>query len=76
MEGLTGAGVLYTVFAVLLTCILGGHRVFAFIAIFLDILFCGAFIAVAVLTRDGADSCKGRGTHQHPLVSLPVSNRR
>lgn len=61
VEGLTGSGVLYTIFAVLLTCFLGGHRVFAFIAIFLDVLFCAAFIAVAVLTRDGADSCTGRG---------------
>lgn len=62
VEGITGAGVLYTVFAVLLTCFLGGHRAFAFLGILLDILFCGAFIAVAVLTRDGADSCRGNGT--------------
>lgn len=57
VEGVSGAAVLYTIFAVLLTCCLGGKTLFAFIAIVLDILFCGAFIALAVLTRDGAHSC-------------------
>ena len=62
VEGLTGSAVLYTIFAVLLTCILGGKRLFAFCGILLDILFCGAMIAVAVLTRHGASSCRGEGT--------------
>jgi len=59
VEGMSGIGVLYTIFAVIFTCCLGGKRFFAFLAILLDILLCGAFIAIAVLTRDG-DSCKGR----------------
>merc|ERR1711881_426257 len=46
-------------FAVILTCCLGGKAFFAFLAIVLDILLCGAFIAIAVLTRDGANSCSG-----------------
>jgi hypothetical protein len=60
VEGVSGAAVLYTIFAVLLTCCLGGKTLFALIAIILDILFCAAFIALAVLTRDGAHSCKNR----------------
>ncbi|KAK7189223.1 hypothetical protein DPSP01_005387 [Paraphaeosphaeria sporulosa] len=59
VEGMSGAAVLYTIFAVLLTCFLGGKSFFALIAILLDLAFCGAFIAIAVLTRDGAHSCSG-----------------
>jgi preprotein translocase subunit SecG len=67
VEGVAGAAVLYTLFAVLLTCCLGGKTLFALIAIILDILFCGAFIALAVLTRDGAHSCSNR-------VSTPLGS--
>ncbi|OCL12843.1 hypothetical protein AOQ84DRAFT_284320 [Glonium stellatum] len=63
VEGMSGAAVLYLIFAVLLTCFLGGKAFFAFLAIVLDILFCGAFIAIAVLTRDGARSCSGNNVH-------------
>lgn len=59
VEGISGAAVLYLIFAILLTCFLGGKSFFAFLAIVLDILFAGAFIAIAVLTRDGVDSCTG-----------------
>jgi len=59
VEGISGAAVLYLIFAVLLTCFLGGKTIFAFIAIVLDVLFFGGFLAIAVLARDGADSCKG-----------------
>jgi hypothetical protein len=59
VEGLAGAAVLYTIFAVLLTCFLGGKTFFAFLGIVFDILFVGAMVAVAVLTRDGAHSCTG-----------------
>jgi len=57
VEGLSGAAVVYTIFAVLLTCCLGGVSFFAFLAIILDLAFVGAMIAIAVLTRDGAHSC-------------------
>ena len=63
VEGISGAAVLYLIFAVLLTCFLGGKTFFAFLAIVLDILFCGAFIAIAVLTRDGVRSCSGNNVH-------------
>ncbi|KAI9754687.1 MAG: hypothetical protein M4579_004592 [Chaenotheca gracillima] len=59
VEGIAGAAVLYTAFAVILTLFLGGVRFFAFLAIILDICFVGAFAAVAVLNRGGTDSCVG-----------------
>jgi len=59
VEGISGAGALYTIFAIVLTCFLGGFALFAFIGIILDLLFMGGFIAIAILTRDGASSCKG-----------------
>src|SRR5215469_5211100 len=59
VEGMSGIGVVYTIFAVVLTCCLGGIAFFAFVAIVLDILLCAAFVGLAVLTRDGANSCTG-----------------
>lgn len=72
VEGISGAAVLYLIFAVLLTCFLGGKGFFASLAILLDILFAGAFIAIAVLTRDGVDSC--RGIVETPLGNGPVNS--
>ncbi len=59
VEGISGAAVIYTAFAVILTCFLGGITFFAFLAVFLDVLFCAAFIAIAVLARGGAKACGG-----------------
>lgn len=59
VEGISGAAVLYGIFTVLLTCFLGGISFFAFLAIVFDVLFAGAFVALAVLTRDGAETCSG-----------------
>ncbi|SMY20328.1 unnamed protein product [Zymoseptoria tritici ST99CH_1A5] len=59
VTGIAGAGVLYTIIAVVLTCCLGGIAFFGFLAILLDIAFVGGFIAIAILTRDGAHSCSG-----------------
>lgn len=67
VEGLSGAACLYLIFAVLLTCCLGGVSFFAFLAIFLDLCFVGAMIAIAVLTRHGANSCRG-------TVDTPIGN--
>jgi hypothetical protein len=74
VEGISGAAVLYTIFAVLLTCCLGGKTIFALLGIILDLLFCGAFVALAVLTRDGAHSCSGRVNT--PLGSGPASSKQ
>lgn len=57
VEGMAGAAVIYTAFAVILTCFLGGITFFAFLAIILDLLFLGCFVAIAILTRRGAHSC-------------------
>lgn len=72
IEAISGAAVLYLIFAVILTCFLGGKTFFAFLAIVLDILFAGAFIAIAVLARDGADSC--RGFVETPLGDGPADS--
>jgi hypothetical protein len=73
VEGISGAVVLYTIFAVLLTCCLGGKKIFALLGIVLDLLCCGGMIAIAVLTRDGASSCSGNV--QTPLGDGPASSR-
>ena len=57
VEGISGAAVIYTGFAVLLTCFLGGVTFIAFIAVVIDVCFCGAMIAIAVMTRDGSNKC-------------------
>jgi len=67
VEGLSGAAVLYTIFAVVLTSCLGGVSFFAFLAIVLDLCFCGCMVAIAVMTREGAHSC-------HGFVRTPLGN--
>ena len=70
VEGISGAAVVYLIFAVCLTCCFGGISFLAFLAVALDILFAAGMIAIAVLTRDGADSCKGNV--QTPLGNGPA----
>ena len=54
---MSGAAVIYTAFAVILTCFLGGITFFAFLGLLLDVLFCGCFVAIAILARGGAKRC-------------------
>lgn len=68
VEGISGAAVIYTAFAVLLVCFLGGITAFAIFGLLLDLLFCGAFVAIAVLTRAGAKTCTA--------ARSPLSNNR
>ncbi|KAM3080885.1 hypothetical protein ACMFMG_004847 [Clarireedia jacksonii] len=58
VEGIAGAGVLYTIIGLLLLCCLAGFVFFSIIAILLDFAFTGAFIYVAYATRGGR-SCSG-----------------
>ena len=58
---------MYLIFAVILTCCLGGITVFALIAMILDVLFAAGMIAIAVMARHGAGSCKGN-------VKTPIGN--
>ncbi|KAJ9148334.1 Membrane-associating domain-containing protein [Pleurostoma richardsiae] len=59
VEGISGAGVLYTLLGLLLLCCLAGHPVTSFIAIVLDIAFVGGFVYVTWANRHGAGSCSG-----------------
>ncbi|KAF7167839.1 hypothetical protein CNMCM5623_001002 [Aspergillus felis] len=59
VEGLSGAAALYGILGSLFTCCVGGIAFFAFLAIVLDVCFVGAMIAIAVMTRDGTQSCSG-----------------
>src|SRR5580692_8686379 len=59
VEGISGAAVLYTIFALLLVCCLGGIAFFSLLGMLLDLSFCGAFIYVAYATRGGDGSCRG-----------------
>lgn len=59
VEGISGAGVLYTIFALLLVCFLGGIAFFSFIGMLLDLAFTGAFVYLAYATRQGDGSCSG-----------------
>ncbi|KAL4951141.1 hypothetical protein BDW69DRAFT_43271 [Aspergillus filifer] len=67
VEGLSGAATLYALLGSLLTCCLGGVTFFAFLAIALDVCFVGAMIAIAVMTRDGTNTCSG-------TVDTPLGN--
>ncbi|KAL8796909.1 MAG: hypothetical protein Q9182_007293 [Xanthomendoza sp. 2 TL-2023] len=71
VEGMAGGATLYTAFAVILTCFLGGMTFFAFMAVLLDFLFVAAMVAIAVLTRHGTHSCSG----SNPPSPLGANNR-
>ena len=73
VTGMAGGVVLYTIFAVLLTCFLGGKSFFALMGIILDLLCAGAMIAIAVLTRDGASNCNNYV--QTPLGDGPADSK-
>jgi hypothetical protein len=73
VTGMSGGVVLYTIFAILLTCFLGGKAFFAFLGMILDLACAGAMIAIAVLTRDGASSCTGNV--QTPLGDGPSDSK-
>jgi hypothetical protein len=59
VEGISGAAVLYTIFALLLVCCLGGIAFFSVLGMLLDLAFTGAFIYLAYATREGRGSCRG-----------------
>jgi len=66
VEGIAGAGVLYTIIGLLLLCCLAGFAFFSIIAILLDLAFTGAFIYVAYATTGGR-SCSG-------IVNTPLGS--
>jgi hypothetical protein len=67
VTGIAGAGVLFTLIAMLLVCCLGGVLLASMFAALLNLAFCGAFIYLAYATRHGASSCNG-------FVNTPLGN--
>jgi hypothetical protein len=59
VEGMSGASVLYLLFAIILTLFLGGNAFIGFILVLLDICFIGCYVAIAWFNRGGASSCQG-----------------
>lgn len=73
VTGMSGAAIVYTAFAVLLTLCFAGVAFLSFLAIVLDILFAGCFAAIAYYTRGGAGSCSGNVNT--PLGSGPSDSK-
>lgn len=69
VEGLSGSATVYALLGCLFTCCLGGVSFFAAIAVALDVCFVGAMVAIAIMTRDGTQSCNGHVSS--PLGSGP-----
>lgn len=73
VEGIAGAATLYGLLGSVLTFCLGGITFFGFIAMVLDFCFVGGMIAIAVMTRQGTQSCSGNVTT--PLGSGPSNSK-
>ncbi|EEA18726.1 hypothetical protein TMatcc_010733 [Talaromyces marneffei ATCC 18224] len=67
VEGIAGAATLYTLLASILTTCLAGHTFFGAVGMFLDVCFVGGMVAIAVMTRDGTQTCSG-------YVTTPLGN--
>lgn len=67
VEGISGAATFYTICGCVLTLCIGGVSFFAGIAFILDICFIGGMIAIAIMTREGTQSCVGN-------VKTPLGN--
>ncbi|OJD27967.1 hypothetical protein ACJ73_00623 [Blastomyces percursus] len=59
VEGISGVATLYTLAASIFTLCIGGIAFIAALMLFLDVCFIAGFIAIAIMTRHGADSCTG-----------------
>lgn len=70
VTGMSGAAIIYTAFAVLLTLCFAGVAFLGYLAILLDICFVGCFAAIAYYSRGGAGSCSG--TVNTPVGSGPA----
>jgi len=75
IEGISGIAVCYSIAAILFTCCLGGKVLFAFLGIVLDAAFAAGFIAIAVMTGNGASNCRG-ATVQTPLGDGPSNSHQ
>lgn len=59
VTGISGAATLYTLTASIFTLCIGGIAFFAALMLVLDICFICGFVAIAIMTRHGANSCSG-----------------
>jgi hypothetical protein len=59
VEGISGAGVAYTILALLALCCLSGRTLPSLITMLLDVAFIGGFVYIAWANRAGASSCNG-----------------
>jgi len=81
IEALAAIATAYCLFAILLTCFLGGNKFFALIGVVMDILMCGAMVGVAGMLRRYVQSCSGRvntilGTGTTASISQTFYNPR
>ncbi|KAI9834443.1 MAG: hypothetical protein M1826_002597 [Phylliscum demangeonii] len=65
--GLAALGLLWALIAMALTCFMGGVTAFGLLGLVLDLLFVGAFIAIAIMNRGGVHRCRG-------YVSTPMGD--
>ncbi|KAH0360969.1 hypothetical protein KCU65_g9046, partial [Aureobasidium melanogenum] len=72
VEGLSGVMTLYTICTVLLTCCLAGIPFLSILGLIIDLLCMGGMIAIAVLDREGVNSCKNYV--RTPLGNGPANN--
>ncbi|GAB1314176.1 MARVEL domain-containing protein [Madurella fahalii] len=59
VTGISGAGVVYVILALLFLCCLPGHPFPSILFMILDVVFMAGFAYVAVVNRGGASSCEG-----------------
>ncbi|KAK6001183.1 hypothetical protein QM012_003266 [Aureobasidium pullulans] len=67
VEGISGVITLYTICTTLLTCCLAGIAFLSVLGLIIDLLCMGGMIAIAVLTREGDESCSN-------YVRTPIGN--
>ncbi|EER24704.1 hypothetical protein CPC735_060740 [Coccidioides posadasii C735 delta SOWgp] len=67
VEGISGVAAFYAIVASIFTLSIGGIPFFAGVAMVLDFAFTAGFIAIAIMARDGTQTCTGH-------VDTPIGN--
>lgn len=74
VEGISGAAIVYTIFALIFVCCLGGVMFFSLLGMLLDLAFTGAFIYIAWVNRHATESCSGVVTTPYGTGDTRVTN--